>query len=196
MLGLGFTFLMMQFGWLTQKFIPDMPDEMIEFTQALQAMGETPGGFALLLFAVAISPGICEEVVFRGAILAGLRNRMNGPALCLVVGLLFGIMHISIYRILPTGIIGVMLSYVLLRTGSIYLPMIIHGVNNALAVMLMSGRVPSFMTSWFNIEDIEANGLPLPLLVGAGILVVLGVIGMEWMARGKRGGGERRIEHG
>ncbi len=195
LLGLGFIVLMIQFGLYNQKFMPEAADEMLEFMQTLHDMGQTPGGFALLIFAVAISPAVCEEVLFRGAILSGLRKRMKGPALCLVVGLLFGLMHISIYRIIPTGIMGVMLTYLVVRGGSIYLSILIHAINNGIAVCLMTGRVPAFTETWLNEDSIEANGLPMPLLVGAGILVVLGVIGMEWMARGK-GKKEQRIEHG
>jgi sodium transport system permease protein len=46
-------------------------------------------------------------------------------------------MHIDFIRIIPTGILGVILAYVVYKTGSIFVAMLIHFINNGLAVLMM-----------------------------------------------------------
>ncbi|MEM7356715.1 MAG: CPBP family glutamic-type intramembrane protease, partial [Acidobacteriota bacterium] len=94
-----------------------------------------PSGMPLweLLFLVAILPGICEEIAFRGVLLHALRRSFHPIALCLVTGLVFGLFHISLIRLLPTAALGVLLAAVTLLTGSIFPAMLWHALNNAMA---------------------------------------------------------------
>ncbi len=91
-----------------------------------------------ILALVAVLPAICEELAFRGVLLSGLRRRMPEPQLCLVVGAVFAIFHFDLARGLPTLILGAILAWLTLRSGSIYPAMLWHGLNNAL--VLWSGR--------------------------------------------------------
>ena len=84
----------------------------------------------LVLF-VSILPGICEEIAFRGPLLYGLRRKLRPAALALTVGLIFGLFHVALFRIIPTGFLGVVLTAVALLTGSIFPCMLIHAGNNA-----------------------------------------------------------------
>ncbi len=91
-----------------------------------------------LLVFLALLPGIFEEVLFRGMLLHGLRRRFRPLALCLVVGGAFGFFHVSLYRIIPTAWLGLVLSALTLLTGSIFPAMAWHALNNAAA--LLAGR--------------------------------------------------------
>jgi sodium transport system permease protein len=83
---------------------------------------------------VSVLPGICEEIGFRGTLLYGLRRRFRPPVLALVVGLIFGLFHVALFRIAPTAFIGVVLTTVALLTGSIFPGMVAHAGNNALGL--------------------------------------------------------------
>jgi sodium transport system permease protein len=95
-----------------------------------------------LFVLIAVSPAVCEEIAFRGCLLHAVQQPgdRNLPSwrTCLMVGLAFGAFHFSVQRLLPTAVIGTLLTYVALRTQSIGPCMLLHFVNNALAVSLNS----------------------------------------------------------
>ncbi|HWL94197.1 MAG TPA: ABC transporter permease subunit/CPBP intramembrane protease, partial [Phycisphaerae bacterium] len=88
----------------------------------------------LLIAVVAVAPAICEELLFRGFLLAGLRDRLSTFKAVLMVGLIFGLYHYQIERIPIISLMGMLLTFVCLRSGSIFLAMLIHVANNGLGV--------------------------------------------------------------
>jgi sodium transport system permease protein len=92
--------------------------------------------FWQIIVLISILPGICEEVAFRGTLLYGLRRKLRPVALALTVGIIFGLFHVTLFRILPTAFLGVMLTTTALLTGSIFPGMVMHAGNNALAFWL------------------------------------------------------------
>lgn len=118
-----------------------------------------------LLVMMTLLPGICEEIFFRGMLLHGLRRRLSGPALCLVVGLVFGFFHVALFRILPTGFLGVVLAAVTLWTGSIFPAMAWHALNNLLGLGL-------------GLMEVDATALPVWgwVLAIAGLALSLGLV--------------------
>lgn len=119
-------------GELFQRFVP-VPERVLrEFSEMFAAQG-LPLWETVLL--VAIVPGIFEELAFRGVLLHGLSRRLRPVALAAVVGLVFGFFHVSLWRILPTAYLGVLLSAVVLLTGSIFPAMLWHALSNATAVV-------------------------------------------------------------
>lgn len=87
-----------------------------------------------LYFFLAVLPAICEEIGFRGVLLYGLRGKLKPAGLVLAIGLIFGMFHITLFRIAPTAFMGVILTAVAIMTGSIYPGILIHMGNNAFAV--------------------------------------------------------------
>ncbi|MCF6283715.1 MAG: ABC transporter permease subunit [Candidatus Hydrogenedentes bacterium] len=166
-----------------QNLVLPAPEGMEEITEELFAMGSSTGGVIFLLFVIALSPAICEEVLFRGPILSGLRTRLNPWASCLVVGILFGMFHLSIYRFLPTAVLGVLLTYLTVRTGSIYASMLLHFINNALAVLLQTESLPEFTTNFMKLEQYTEQGLPVGVLTIAVVAFVVGLAIVERTAR-------------
>ena len=84
-----------------------------------ELMPESIPLWQLILF-VAILPGICEEIAFRGTLLYGLRRKLRPLPLAVSVGLIFGFFHVALFRIIPTAFMGVMLTAMALLTGSIF----------------------------------------------------------------------------
>lgn len=91
--------------------------------------------FAARFLIVAVSPAICEEAIHRGFILHHLKPLGKKWLIVLVMGILFGVFHLDPPRLLATGILGAILTYVALETGSMFYPFLIHFVNNALSVL-------------------------------------------------------------
>jgi len=54
-----------------------------------------------------------------------------------ISALLFALAHASIYRLLPTLVLGILLGYIVWRTGSIFCSIVLHAVNNGLVASLL-----------------------------------------------------------
>ena len=119
-------------------FIFPVPERVLEQFAREVMPADVPLWQLLLL--IAVLPGICEEITFRGPLLYGLRRRFHPVTLALVVGLIFGLFHVTLFRILPTAFLGVALTAMTLLTGSIFPGMVAHAGNNATALIAgMSG---------------------------------------------------------
>jgi uncharacterized protein len=84
----------------------------------------------LLYAALAISAGICEEVVFRGWLMATLHSAigLSGTALVLGASTIFGLAHAyqKITGMLLTGLAGVLFCLLYVQTGSLLMPILLH----------------------------------------------------------------------
>jgi sodium transport system permease protein len=126
-------------GWvvanLVAQWVLPPPKEYLEQFRKL-LFPDLPRGLAASLFLFAFTPAVCEEVVFRGLILRGLLTRLPPATAIALCGALFGLFHIDVYRMLPTALLGVMLSFVAWRSGSLWPSIAAHFVNNAILVLL------------------------------------------------------------
>lgn len=94
---------------------------------------------ALTLFLVSLLPGVCEELLFRGFLLHGIRKKVADIPAVILVGLLFGLFHLDLYRFLPVSLLGILFGYIVVKTGSIFPAMLAHSVNNAITIFLSYG---------------------------------------------------------
>jgi len=109
------------------------PQETIEVQEALSDvfLSASPA-FAFLC--VAVLPAICEEAVFRGVLFASLEPMKSEFAKILLIGICFGVFHGNIIRFFPTALLGMCLTWLRLRTGSMAYPMILHCINNMVSL--------------------------------------------------------------
>lgn len=136
-----------------------------EMVQPYEILLEAPVWLAL--FAGALIPAIAEELSFRGYVLGALRPL--GPAAAVVLtGILFGALHLSLIRLLPLTILGILWSMVAQRSGSILPAMIMHLMNNGIALGLTF-----FVQGQMNpAADLEALNQfpPLAMWIAIGVL--------------------------
>jgi len=90
----------------------------------------------LLILAVAVTPGIVEELVFRGYIQSATPGRKFAKV-AILNGFLFGIMHLSPHQFLYTFLLGVIFAYMVYITKSIWAGIISHFIVNASQVSFM-----------------------------------------------------------
>ncbi len=120
----------------------------------------------LLLLVVAISPAICEEVLFRGLLLRAFLRSMRPRVAVLVTALLFGAFHLSLARIVPTAALGVLLGLLAVRSGSLWPGVVFHALHNGLSLLIArSGR---------DVPGITTDGAPAPWQLGLIVLMLLG----------------------
>ncbi len=118
---------------LSSKLLP-FPEEIIE-QFASQLIPEDFPMWQIMLM-MALTPGIVEEMAFRGLLLHGLHRRLRPLALIIVVGVIFGLFHQALFRIVPTAYLGMVLTTVAVLSGSILPCMLLHAGNNAFAFIL------------------------------------------------------------
>jgi sodium transport system permease protein len=122
-------------GILVEWVVPPPREVIDQLRRAIApAGGDTSLVTALLLMAV--TPAICEEALFRGPILRGLRTQFSPVVAAILTGLLFGIFHLDVWRLVPTALLGMGLSGIALASESIVPSMLAHFTNNACIVLL------------------------------------------------------------
>lgn len=92
------------------------------------------GNMMLDMLLIAILPGVCEELLFRGLIM-GAYERWGTWKAIWISALLFAGMHGSLAGIPAHLMLGVALGYVAASTGSLYAPMMLHTAYNAVTVL-------------------------------------------------------------
>ena len=120
---------------------------------------------------VAVAPAICEEMLFRGFIQSGFSRKYKPAATIFLVSIFFGAYHTSLVKLIPTAMLGGCFAIVLYYTESIFLTMILHFTNNALAVLMM--YYPGFFERTFPIlTSAEMNVFESLIVATIGIIIV------------------------
>jgi membrane protease YdiL (CAAX protease family) len=132
------------------------------------------------LVVVAVLPAVCEELLLRGLIARAFAARFGVAFGVISSALLFGLLHLSIARFPPTALLGVVLAWAALAAGSVVPAMIIHFLNNFIAILLAGGHLSGLA------EAIEAH--PTPLVIGAAAATGAGL----YLLRGNRPSPARR----
>jgi len=108
---------------------PIVPPSQVE-------MYETAGFVPLFFLTLVIAAPVCEEMLFRGFMLEGFSRSKIGPvAAVLVTSALWAVVHIQYdgWGIATIFLTGLLLGAVRLKTGSLWLAMLLHGINNLAA---------------------------------------------------------------
>jgi len=140
-------------GYLTALAIFRIVNKVIPAPQQLLerfAEDFIPAGMPMwqLYLYVAVLPAICEEIAFRGMLLNGLRRRLRPAALMVSVGIIFGLFHMTLFRIAPTALLGMILTGIALMTGSIFPGMLMHAGNNAFGLWAGGGGLGLETLDW------------------------------------------------
>jgi uncharacterized protein len=85
---------------------------------------------------IALIPALGEELLFRGIVQRIFSEwSKNNHAGIWISAALFSAMHMQFYGFIPRMLLGVLLGYMLVWSGSLWLPIIAHFFNNASAVI-------------------------------------------------------------
>lgn len=152
----------------------------------VQAINEYTGGgagYLFMIFAISLMPAICEEAIQRGAIIANFRTIKKDWVIVLIMGLFFGIFHLSVLRFINTAIMGACLTYIVVKKNNFLLSSLMHFILNFTATTLsylsskMSGG-GSNATSALNSPEMMKTALGLYLFAGlaAPFMIVIGLM--------------------
>lgn len=119
------------FAWIYSAVIgtPEQDDIAGDF-------GPLPIQILLIVFAAPIA----EEVCFRGLLFGGIRTRLPLWAAALAAGAVFGLLHYTTgWSAVPQLIaLGAILAVVYEKSDSIWAPIIMHAINNSVALAVLN----------------------------------------------------------
>lgn len=98
--------------------------------------GENPQGFfgfMLSLISTVFVPALVEEFACRGLILGSLRKFGEGFSI-LISALLFGFMHGNFQQIPFAFLVGLVLGFITVKSGTMWVAVLVHGFNNFISV--------------------------------------------------------------
>ncbi|AHF17717.1 hypothetical protein NIASO_12985 [Niabella soli DSM 19437] len=94
------------------------------------------------ILVLALVPAVCEETFFRGGLQNFLyRSKKNLWFPVIVVSLIFSVVHLSGYGFLSRFALGIILGLLYQFTGNIWLNILAHFINNALAMIVLYTQV-------------------------------------------------------
>lgn len=91
--------------------------------------------FIFNVFFAAITPAVLEEILMRGIVLDGYRNKSRMVA-ALMNGFMFGMLHLNSFQFFHTFIAGFISSFLVFATNSIFAGILIHMINNGLPIIM------------------------------------------------------------
>lgn len=141
-------------------------------------MNELMSDNELLTFAVvALTPAICEEMLFRGFLFSAFRGRHKIVVSVLLTAVIFGVYHMSIVRFFTTALLGAALAVIVYYSDSIFPAMMMHAINNGIAVLQMYH--PDTMENIFPLFAVEEPGIMESIVVSTmGILLLAAGVAM------------------
>ncbi len=119
-----------------EDWMKNAEDQAGKLTGAFLA-GKSFSNFLFNLFMIGILPAVGEEFMFRGVLQRLLKDWLKNVHIAIfITGFLFGAMHMQFYGLLPRMILGVIFGYLFYWSGSIWVPVFAHFVNNSGAVII------------------------------------------------------------
>lgn len=125
--------------WLSglENWMKSTEEKAAELTETFLKV-ETFSGLIFNIFMIAFLPAIGEELLFRGVIQRIFTNwTRNFHWGIWISAILFSALHMQFYGFIPRMFLGVLFGYLLVWSGSIWLPIVAHFINNAVAVIAM-----------------------------------------------------------
>ena len=150
------------------------------------AQADTIPQLMLNLLIMAVLPAIGEELCFRGTCQGLFAHGTSGPRkpyynrlrahtheAIWITAILFSAIHIQFYGFVPRMLLGALLGYLLCYSGSLYVPMLAHFTNNAVAVICFyiagKGNVRAEFLEEFGSGDTWWAGV-LSLIAGSALM--------------------------
>ncbi len=145
----------------------DVPKDIAAFEQVIN---QWP--LAVSIVTIAVLPAVCEEALFRGALLRGLATRFHMPMAIGLSALVFSAYHMNLVQLIPTFTLGLVFGLIALRAASSLPTMLAHFANNSIALLVSRSELPMLAnregTGWFDRH-------PTWTLAGATALTTTGI---------------------
>lgn len=129
----------------------DMLDGLVEKTYADLLSASNIAEMLFVIFIVSVVPAICEELFFRGFVFRSFELKYKKITAAILTGIFFSLYHFNPYGMIGLFALGVYFGIAAYVSNSIFVPVILHFLNNLTAVIfyfiygsdeLVSNKVP------------------------------------------------------
>lgn len=110
-----------------------MQDEMAKL---LASIPRTPLNIGLGVLAIAVIAPLIEELLFRGLLQRSMMHYVPAWAAIILSAFTFAVVHMQLLAMPALMALGAAFGYIYYKTGSLRLTIILHMVNNMLALLL------------------------------------------------------------
>ncbi len=141
------------------------------------------GGRFFIYFAIAVTPAICEETLFRAYFQRTLERRLRPPWHFLISGTLFALFHQQVLTLPSLVLVGIYLSYMYYAFRSPWTTVAAHFAYNGIQVFLLNYNrpIPGVLE--------ESGFTTLAVLAGTGVSIVAVLIAAILYSRSTADGG-------
>ena len=116
------------------RSMEDQAGDMIDYFIKV----ETLGGLLFNIFMIAVIPAVGEEFLFRGVIQKIFTNMTKNYHWGIwISAILFSALHMQFFGFVPRVLLGALFGYILVYSGSLWLPILCHFVNNTIGVLAL-----------------------------------------------------------
>ncbi len=113
-------------------------EELAEATIGLFLNAQTMPDILLSFMALAVMPAIGEEIIFRGFFQRELIQQTKNIHLSVwIAAFVFSFIHFQFLGFFPRMLLGALLGYMYVWSGSLLVPILMHFTNNALTLLLL-----------------------------------------------------------
>ena len=120
-------------------------ERLKQAVSAMQGMFDA-APFWQVVLTIAVVPAICEELAFRGFMLSGFRHVGHKWRAIVYSAIFFGLAHPILQQSLVACLLGMVLGFVAVQTGSLLPGLLFHVTHNALAMAV--ARVAPLVDDW------------------------------------------------
>ena len=123
-------------SWMSgvEQMMRSLEDSAAETTKQLLDI-HSVGELLACILVVGVMAGLSEEILFRGAMQRTMQDsRLGTHAVVWIVAIIFSAFHMQFYGFIPRMVLGLWLGYLLVWTGSLWVPIIAHTLNNSTVV--------------------------------------------------------------
>jgi len=168
MLMIGLAIVVSELDNLIQRIIP-MSETYMDIFE-----GVINNNLFLVFLSLCIVAPLLEEMLFRGILLRGLLKNLEHWSAIFFSAFLFAILHMNIWQGIGAFFVGVFIGWLFFKTGSIYIAIFAHFINNLFVVLAVQyTSVPGF-------SDISETGFqPLWFTLIGLILLIAAVFLIE-----------------
>lgn len=158
-------------------------DKAAIFTQTLIG-GTGTGSLIMALLIVGVLAAFSEEIFFRGTLqrlflTSGVRIHLA----VWITAIIFSAIHVQFFGFIPRLLLGAFFGYVVAWSGNLWLGVLAHFTNNALAAIAMTVAKTNSLANAISPADMEISASDLIFAGGSVAIVILLIIGIRRLCR-------------
>ena len=193
LIGIAMIFVIMPFNsilaeWNANLTLPDsmsrieslmkqMQDAATEMIEKFVSV-DTIGGLILNLFMIAGLAALGEELLFRSIIQTSLiKICKNAHIGILIASVIFSFIHFEFYGFFPRLILGMLLGYMFYFSGSIWIPMLMHFLNNGTVVLIYFLNNKGITN--IDVDTFGQTSIPV-LIISIVVMIVLFLLSIKY----------------